>query len=286
MADQVTKISNLVDPEVMGDAVDAKVEQMIKINPYAKLDTTLEGVAGSTISIPTFKYIGDAVEVGEGDDIPVRLLECGTEEYTIKMIGIGTTITDKAILCGVGNPVGQATGQMAKSIANKCDWDGIEELYKASTTKVVDAPIGYKPVVLGVGAFKEEENTEKVVFIHPDQETELRLDPDFISKDKYGDNVMVTGEIGRVANASVKVSKKVKVDGGYYFNPIVKLETEVETEDEAPALTIFLKRDTNIETQRLSRGRKTEITGDKLYTVALTNDEKVVILKTKQTPEI
>lgn len=170
---------------------------------------------------------------------------------------------------------------MALSIASKCDTDSLDELYKAKTTYTSTNVMGYNTVVNAVDLFQEEENSEKVAFVHPNQVTQLRLDPDFIAKDKYGNDVMVNGEIGMVANVRIVASKKVKEDEEkkHYLNPIVKLETETETEDESPALTVFLKRDTNVETDRISRKRLTEITGDKMYVVALTNETKVVIAK-------
>ncbi|MEG1577642.1 MAG: N4-gp56 family major capsid protein, partial [Oscillospiraceae bacterium] len=62
----------------------------------------------------------------------------------------------------------------------------------------------------------------------------------------------------------------------------VKLEQDVETEDETPALTIYLKRDTNVEKERKSGTRTTEITADKFYAVALSNEAKVVLAKNKK----
>jgi N4-gp56 family major capsid protein len=291
MADRATVLADLIDPEVMADMVSAKVEELIRVIPYAKLDTTLQGNPGSTVTIPQFKYIGDAVEVAEGEEIPVRNLETSSAEYTVKKIGIGTGFTDESVLSGLGNPIGEGTTQIAKSIASKCDWDGVDELYNATTMKVAGDIIGYNAIVEAIDAFQEEDNSEKVIFIHPSQVTQLRKDPDFISADKYDGNVMVTGEIGKIANTSVKVSKKVKVDSVTtgegetavttvsYLNPIVKLQQNSETEEEAAALTVFLKKDTSIETERIPRRRKTEVTGDKHYVVALTNDSKVVILK-------
>lgn len=280
--DNVTKLAQLINPEVMADMVSAKVEKKIRVMPYAKLDTTLEGQAGDTITIPKYGYIGDAVDVAEGEDIPVRQLSVSSKQYKIKKIGIGGTITDEAALSGYGNPVGELNNQMATSIASKCDFDGIDELYGSKTIYTSSKTMGYNTVVNAIDLFEEEENSEKVMFIHPSQVTQLRLDPDFIAKDKYGNDVMVSGEIGMVANVRIVPSKKVKEneEKTHYLNPIVKLETEVETEDESPALTVFLKRDTNIETDRKSRNRTTEITGDKLYVVALTNETKVVIAKT------
>ena len=50
-------------------------------------------------------------------------------------------------------------------------------------------------------------------------------------------------------------------------------------EEDAAAITIYLKKDTSVETERDTLARKTDISVDKHYTVALTNDGKVVICK-------
>lgn len=54
MADVVTKLANLINPEVMADMISAKVDKKIRLTPYAKLDTTLQGRAGDTITLPKF----------------------------------------------------------------------------------------------------------------------------------------------------------------------------------------------------------------------------------------
>lgn len=277
-----TKLANLINPEVMADMVSAKVDKKVRVLPYAKVDTTLQGQAGDTISVPKYAYIGEAVDVAEGDDIPVRQMAVASEQYKIKKAAIGGVLTDEAVLSGYGNPVGELTNQMALSIGGKCDTDGYEELVKAPTAYSAAGAISYEEIVKAIDLFEEETNTEKVMFVHPKQATQLRLDPNFISKDKYGNQVMVDGEIGMVGNARIVASKKVRVESGAYLNPIVKLEEDTESEDASPALTIFLKRDTNVETDRIARNRTTEVTGDKMYVVALTNETKVIVAKMKE----
>ena len=60
----------------------------------------------------------------------------------------------------------------------------------------------------------------------------------------------------------------------YYACPIVKLNEDSETEDDVPALTIYRKRNINVETERKPRNRSTEITADEFYVAALTNEAK------------
>ena len=279
MADLVTKLENLINPQVMAQMISAKVEQKLRVLPYAKVDNTLKGQAGDTITIPRYAYIGDAVDVAEGEAIPTRQLQVSSVQHTIKKVGIGGILTDEAMLSGYGNPVGQLNSQRALAITAKTDNDALEELYKATTAYTAKGAISYAEVVNAIDLFEEEINSDKVMFVHPKQVTQLRLDADFIAKDKYGNQVMLDGEIGMIANARIVPSKKVKLVDGKYLNPIIKLENDNETEDASPALTIFVKRDTNVEKERVSKQRLTEVTGDKMYVVALTDETKVVIAK-------
>ena len=65
MADTYTKIADLIDPEVMGDMVSARIPKKLRVAPFAKVDDTLAGVPGDTITVPAYAYIGDADNVAE-----------------------------------------------------------------------------------------------------------------------------------------------------------------------------------------------------------------------------
>ena len=72
----------------------------------------------------------------------------------------------------------------------------------------------------------------------------------------------------------------------YYLCPIIKLEPdspETEyTEDELPAVTIFLKKDISVDTEWFPKKQQTDITAAKYYGVAKTNDAKIVLAKFKK----
>ena len=45
MADTIlTKLADLIDPEVMADMISAKIPDKIRVAPFAKVDDTLAGV--------------------------------------------------------------------------------------------------------------------------------------------------------------------------------------------------------------------------------------------------
>lgn len=278
-ASGTTKLENLVDPEVMAPMISGKIASAIVATPFAKIDNTLSGQPGSTITVPRYKYIGDAEDVAEGVAAGTVKLETDTDTYTVKKAMKAVTITDEAILSGYGNPVGEANNQLGKSIASKVDNDVMDELKGAANTYTGTA-ISYDDIVDAIDRFNEEENVEKVMFIHPHQVSELRKDTNFISNDKYNNNVIMRGEIGMIANTRIVPSRKaVDSNGTYFLNPIVQLKGESQTGDESAAVTIFMKRNANVETERHTLNRTTDISVDEHYVAALTDESKVVVAK-------
>ena len=386
----VTKMSDMINPQVMGDMIDAKIDALAKITPYAKVDDTLVGVPGDTKTVPCWNYIGDAEDVAEGEEVELTAMTATTTTFTIKKAMKAVGLTQEAVNSGLGNPIGQAETQLAKAIVGKVDNDLLAAAYTSANIQDETANyIGYKPIVRAVGKFQDEGETDKVMFINPVQETTLLQDSDFISADKFESGVAVRGSIGKIAGCWVKKSNKVvKVDavtavkgvykyvvGGtvaendkitihgtevtldstsgasasaaagavrtalgsdtiydisgsganviltekngkegtgapdyeitstlgtltetittqgvapypaHYRCPIIKTEpdsAETEyTEDELPALTIFLKKDTQVDTEWMPKKQQTDITACKYYGVAMTNAAKVVIARFK-----
>ena len=277
-----TTLNKLIDPEVMAPMISGKINSAIVVTPIAKIDTTLEGKPGSTITVPKYQYIGDAEDLAEGVTADKTQLTTTSAEYQIKKAVKQVELTDEAVLSGYGNPVGETNSQLAKAIAAKVDEDAMTALKGAQLQKTFGAGVGisYNNIVDTIDVLNEEENVEKVMFIHPKQVSELRKDSNFISNDKYPNNVIMKGEIGMIANTRIVPSKKaVNAEKTYFMNPIVELKPQSQTGDETAALTIFLKRDTNVETQRELGNYTTLIGADKHYVVALTDESKVVVAK-------
>lgn len=285
----VTKIEDLINPEVLAPMISAKIEKKIIVSKIAKVDTTLQGQPGNEVTVPQYKYIGDAEDIAEGVAMGTAKLETGSTKFTIKKAGKGVSITDEAILSGYGDPVGESENQLSLAVKNKLDNDvveiitaegenGVQLVYGDGTSK-----ISYSGVVDAEDLFDEEVSSDKVIYVHPKQMTQLRKDADFLSADKYDGKVMVSGEVGKIGTCRVVRSRKVTKDetGAYYLNPIVKMNNDNETEEDAPAVTIYLKRDTQVERERKADAGITNIFVNKHYGVALTNTSKVVLAKFK-----
>ena len=336
----MTKLANLVDPQVMADMVSAKLPKKIKFSPIARIDTTLVGRPGSTIIVPKYAYIGDAEDVAEGVAMGTTVLTTSTTEAKVKKAGKAVELTDESVLSGYGDPMGTTIDQISKSIAAKVDNDCYDALCGASLVyDGTSANISYSAVVAANSKFDDEsdQSLTKIMFINPSQETTLLNDADFKSNDKYPLNVIMNGTIGSIAGAQVVKSKKVKLikytknasgtieiaadtvseDGThihlstalahtlkedlkvgdkvnavateYYACPIVIVAAEDPNEDpgtdgvseEDSALTIYMKRSVEIESDRDILAKTTVISGDEHYTAVLSNDSKVVLAKFK-----
>ena len=284
----ITKLENLINPEVMAGMISAKIEKKVIVSKIAKVDSTLVGQPGNEVTVPQYKYIGDAEDIAEGVECGTARLETGSTSFTIKKAMKGVSITDEAILSGYGDPVGESESQLALSIANKIDNDVLDVLVNTDAVQLqFDGSakvISYAGVVDAEDLFDEEVSSDKVMYVHPKQMTQLRKDSEFTSADKYDGKVMTSGEVGKIGTCRVVRSRKVKLDptGAFYLNPIVKLTNDAETEEDAPAVTIYLKRDTQVERERKADAGLTNIFTNKHYGVALTNTTKVVLAKFKK----
>lgn len=304
MPNAYTKIGDIINPQVMGDMIEAKITAQCKLTPYAHVDDTLVGVPGDTKTVPSWNYIGDAVdfdpETASNNDAEMETvkLTAGSTQFTVKCAGKSVSILQTAINSGLGDPVGQAETQLAKAIVGKVDNDLMAAIQTAATaaTPTVQivgdgtAVISYDGIVDANAKFEDEEDgIDKVLFIHPNQEATILKDDDFLSADKFTAGVAVNGAIGKIAGAWVKKSKKVPLVGSgasaYYLNPIIKTEpdsAETEyTEGELPALTIFLKKDTQVDHEWFPKKQRHDITAAKYYGVAITNAAKIVVAKFK-----
>lgn len=297
MATGITKLANLVNPEVMAPMIAATLPKKIKFTPFAKVDTTLVGQPGDSITVPKFEYIGDAEDLQEGIAMGTTVLTATTTKATVKAAGKAVEITDKALLSGYGDPVGEAVGQLAMSVAAKVDNDCYEALCGATVKYNGSAAvISYTGIVDAVDLFEDEndDGLDKVIFVHPNQVTQLRKDPNFLDINKYpiANGVIMSGMIGAIAGCKVVKSKKVKLDtaGTSYLNPIVVVATDDPKEDPqadkgsntAPALTIYMKRDANLEDDRDILKKSTVVSIDEHYTAVLSNDSKVVLASFKK----
>lgn len=275
MADTTTKIANLIDPEVMSDFIQAKLVDAIKFSPLAKVDSTLQGRAGDTITMPKYAYIGDAADVAEGEAIPITNLSASSTTVKVKKAAKGLDITDEALLSAYGDPMGEITTQIVTSIAQKVDADCMAALSGIKPNMAVDISaasiISAGAVADALVKFGEDLDGTKVLLIAPEQLAQIRKDPDYINGSEIATGMLMSGSIGMIWGCEVQITNKIKAAAGKITNFIVKPE----------ALAIFMKRDIQIESDRNITNKTTRITADEHYTAYLLDESKAIKLTVK-----
>ena len=105
-----------------------------------------------------------------------------------------------------------------------------------------------------------------------------------------GSNLKLSTVQGKCLQADVNVGDKVNKVTAYYACPIVILSTADPNEDpaadgtaeEEAAVTVYLKRDVQVEADRDILKKTTVVSADEHYGVALSNESKVVLAKFKK----
>lgn len=271
-----TKIAQMVNPEVMADMVSAKLPKMIKFTPLAYVERKLVGQPGNTVTVPKWEYSGDAKDIEEGVAIEPDQLTTKKSTMTIKKAGKGIELTDEAVLSGLGDPIGQATHQIALAIANKVDNDLVEEAKKA-TQFVAEAPTTGDALDRALAMFADEEDARYVAIINPADAIDLRKDTakEWVRGSEIGANIVVSGTFGEAHGVQIVRSKKVEKGKGFLVK-VSAVETDTDDVAKYGAFVINLKRDVAIETDRDILKKTTVITGDEHYGVYLYDPTKVV----------
>lgn len=271
-----TKIEQLVNPEVMADMISAKLPKMIKFTPLAYVERKLVGQPGNTVTVPKWEYSGDAKDIAEGEAITPDQLTTAKTTMTIKKAGKGIELTDEAVLSGIGDPIGQATHQIALAIANKVDNDLVVEAKKA-TQFVAEAPTTGDALDKALAVFSDEEDARYVAVINPVDAIDLRKDTvkEWVRGSEIGANIVVSGTFGETHGVQIVRSKKVDKGKGFLVK-VSAVETDTDDVAKYGAFVINLKRDVEIEKDRDILKKTTVITGDEHYGVYLYDPTKVV----------
>lgn len=267
---ELTMLKNLVDPEVLAPMISAQLPKAIKFSGIAPVDTSLEGQPGSTITVPKFKYIGDATDVAEGEAIDYTKLETETAKWTVKKAAKGVELTDESVLSGYGNPVGEAQSQIRMSIASKVDND-ILEVAKTATLEVkhaidLDLIDQIESTFTDAPDAIEGEQTDSVgvLFISYKDAARLRklAGTDWTRASQLGDSILISGAFGELLGWEVVRSKKINDGEGL----------AVKT----GALKTFLKRSLLAESDRDIDRKLTKFNADQHYVVALVDESRIV----------
>lgn len=260
-------IDQLINPQVIGAFLNKKLVDKIALAPFATIDTTLQNTAGDTLSIPQWKYIGDAKDVDEyGEIVPVEL-KATMETVSVKKVVQAVTLSDEAILSAHVRPVEEATNQIATSIAQKIDNDFIAAVKALDPVEVTDLGTAgkYAWILEGQASFGEDLDEATALIISPATRAAVLSSPDFVYIGQG--NKIVSGQIGTIFGIAVVISNKVADNEAILIRE--------------GALSLLVKRGFNVEPIRDGIHRATTISADQHYAAYVRDTTKVVYLKKK-----
>ena len=259
-----TQLASLINPQVMADMIDRKLVNAMKFTPLCKVDNTLVGRPGDTVTLPQYAYIGDAVDVAELVDFDISELTASTQEVRVKKVGKGVTISDEAVLSGYGDPVGEIGDQLVLSIASKLDNDVLSALNNASliypVISVTPNDVNNALVKLG-----EDFEGDKYIFVSPATYAVLRDAKEWVPASEIAAQIVLRGVVGMIYGCYVVITNKITTTNTAY---IVK----------PGAVALFMKRGTQVESDRNIVNKSTTFTADKHYVAYLYDSSKVVKL--------
>lgn len=266
MANATTQVSNLVIPKVIGDAVQKKLGNLIKILPLCDVDTNLQGNQGNTITVPSWNYIGNANDVAEGATVTAENITAGSIDVIVKKAVKDIAMTDESILATNGEVVGQVETQLAVSIANKMDNDALAQAQATAVgagvpqiaQQIPTATISQAGLAL-LRVYFGEDLDDTFLLISPADYAKVLSLPEFVAVEQG--QAFMSGHVGHVMGLQIVISGRVASGKGVLL--------------QRGGLGIAMKRDVNAESFRDMSTRTVRVGTDVHYACYVKNPARI-----------
>lgn len=222
------------------------------------VDDSLTESAGMKKVINTYTYTGTAevVENGKGNTTRGQISHVPTE-YTVKVVQQTFDYTDEEFMQDpsiVDNMLKGATQVMT----NKMTADFNAECAKAPLSQPFSTALSYDSIVDGISQLNVEDESKCFVRMPNTWKAALRKDPDYKAA-RMGE-VVYNGQVGTVCGLPV-VATKALTDAAYTMTN--------------EAVTLFMKKDIEVEQKRDIETRTNTVVLRAVYLVALTDSTKI-----------
>ena len=217
-----TMLADLIDPQVIADYIDTKLIDAIRLSPLARIDNTLTGRPGDEITLPAYTYVGDAVDVAEGADIPIAKLAQTTERVKVAKLGRAIEFTDEAVLSGYNNDIPEeAAKQVVMAINSGVESKLLTAMNSTATlTDSVTLSSSADPadaIADALTKFGEDIDGDKVLVVSPAVYGEIRKSRLWIPNTEMGADAIIRGTVGMVHGCQIITSNRLAASASYSY---------------------------------------------------------------------
>lgn len=276
-------MSNLIIPEVFADAVNAKLENTIRIGSIAFDATSLVPdvlVAGNKINFPTFDRVASVNDITKGTAIVPSTLSMTGNEATIKNVGGSIRVYDSEAKQIKGAVMDNMVEQISDAMRMRIDSDlaaamDADATKKSATTEAT--AITNAELLSGVALFGDDIDTESFSGIVINS----RLYPSFVSMNEFTSTEKTYASMN---NGFVKNGLC-----GYWLGiPVIVCNNNTYDSSTSECKTYMVKKnslgyvfqkDINIEQEREAKLLCTDIVASSLYATKLIDKDGVVIIR-------
>lgn len=263
-----TMKANLIIPQVLADYVESKLTNKSVFAPLADIDSTLVGRGGDTITFPKYAYIGKADVTNENGQIVPVALSATSVQKSVHKLTKAVQITDEARMSAYGDPMGEASTQLAKAIDDKMDDEFLVEMQGA--TKVIGFIDNFSPdnLVDALALFGEDEDGAKGLVLSPADLAVLRKSDDYINGSDIATEMKIRGATGELWGCQFLVTNRLNGTTSQRDAYIVK----------PGALALILKRGVLVESEREPDYQRDTVYASKHYVPYLKDESKIIRL--------
>lgn len=246
---------------VLGNKIEDILLTAVDLTSYMNVDTSMTQEAGMKKKINTYKATGDVEELamGEGNTKDIEATFT-TKEYEVKTVQGRFQYYDEQAMT---DPMVVETGLkgLAQTMINDFTKKAVAEYDKATLT-VARTGFAFTDVVDAIAKMNVESEEGLFLLVGINDLADFRKE--LADNLKYSEGFVRTGYVGSVCGVPVIVTKAI-TNGNIYL----------ATKD---AVTLFIKKDTEVEQERDANVRNNVIYIRKVSVVALTDERKVVKL--------
>lgn len=259
-------MANLVyDNFILESKLTDLLETKLNTRSLMAIDTDLAENPGMKKVINVYNYTGavEDVEMGKGN-VTKGAVTFTPEEYEVKVSQQTFEYFDEQAMADP-KIIDMGIQGASQVMVNDLNTKFFAELGKATLQHEYGEKFSYDAVVDALELLNLEEEDNLVLILGTDLRSAVRKDENFMAA-RQGE-ILFNGQIGSIAGVPVVISKLVPKKEAYLM--------------EKGAVTLFIKKDSEVEQEREAETRNNRVIMRKVALVALTDATKVVRLVEK-----